>query len=669
MAAAPTLISLLDAALAEVPSMARALLDGTQDALDTKSQHFPLLDAWRRLRPRFMADFSATLRPLLQAAREGKDPLQRRPQNLDSLSLVDEQQALQDVAIAHVIHAIDDQCKPELHQLGNFFAALRGTARARVNDNPLRPALFAQALHQALFGVELDPQQRYQLMQVAATPMARSLHRLYAGLCTQLRAAELTDLVQSHAAKPQDADAHLRLSQARLLQQQHTQPGTLDGLARRVEAHNSRPQRLDTRPASIAPPTFVPAPGSTSAPDMLSRLYDQILADPRLLPPVKALLARLQVAVVRLARSDASLLRHQDHPTWLLLNRVAAHGMAFERADDANLLAFLRFMGVELQLLIDALTPSAALFKQVLDRVDLYIGQQAQQRTERSAGAMAIMEREQSRGEWLRVLREQIAAQTADAPLGPRLQRFLQTSWVEVIVQAMVVGGRDALAAQLAIEWVDTLLDSLQSPQTEADRIAQRQRLPMLLTGLRAGCQSINLPEAEREAVLQEMLLQHSRLQSDRQSAQSAPAPTKAAEPTPEELLQRLLLERETKLPEDWAHTRVNRGELPTVPVQLYDEQDSPDARAALQGWLQSLTMGNWYHLFIQSQWLTAQLAWISESGLFFLFVGQDADERHSLTRGALEKLLANGLITALDDTGVVQRALDALMQDLNDGA
>ena len=38
------------------------------------------------------------------------------------------------------------------------------------------------------------------------------------------------------------------------------------------------------------------------------------------------------------------------------------------------------------------------------------------------------------------------------------------------------------------------------------------------------------------------------------------------------------------------------------------------------------------------------------------------------LTRRALEALLANGLITALEDDNVVQRAVDTLMSDLDGG-
>ncbi|MDN3922450.1 DUF1631 family protein [Roseateles violae] len=656
---APNLQSLLDEALTRLPALSRHVQDATQDALAARPQYFELQDSWRRLRPRFATDFEAALLPLLQAARRGEDPLQRRSGGLDALSLVDEQQALQDIAIAQAIQAIEQASKVELHQLDNFFAALRGTARARSKDNPLRPALFAQALYQALFGTELDAQRRYALMEVAATPLGAALHRLYAALCERLSAADLSQLVAGHAARLEDSDAQQRFARARLPTRdlQPTEPASFDGLAQRVLAYNSsRPQPLDAAPGAAEP----------GAPDMLSRLYQQILADPRLLPPIRQALARLQVAVVRLSRRDPSLLRSQDHPAWRLLNRVAAHGMGFEHEDEPGLQGFLRFIEAELQLLIDTPAPSALLFQQVLARVEQQLSSQAQQRSERSAGALAALEREQLRPQWLKLVREQIDAQLIGAPLGPRLRRFLQTRWVEVIVQAMVQDGRDAPRAHAAIDLVDQLLDSL---QPDASGTALRQRLPALIQGLRAGCDAIGLTEPQREPVLQELMQQHARLLR----GQSALPPRAAAEspapdPAPDdELLQRLLHERESQLPEHWAHTKVDRSRLPTVPVQLYAQNDSPDARAAAQRWLDAQQVGGWYHLFVQSQWLTAQLAWVGESRQFFLFVGQDPEQRHSMTRGALQQLLANGLIAALDDTGVVERAVQTLMQDLDD--
>lgn len=653
---APYLHKLLDEAISQLPALSRELLNNSQDALEARPQHFALQDAWRRVRGRFAADFEQAALPLLQAAGLGEDPLQRRHTKLDGLSLVDERQAEQDVAIAHVIQVIEDASGPELHQLSNFFAALRGTARARKNENPLRPALFVQALLVALSGAGLDPQQRHDLMRVAATPLAQGLQRIYATLCARLREAELSQLVSSHAARAQDHDIALRIAQGR----RGAEPATLDGLARRVQEHNTRPHGLPA--ASAAAPVFKAGPG----PDMLSRLYEQILADPRLLPAMKALLARLQVAVVRLARHDSSLLQAQDHPTWALLNRVAAHGMAFERADDERLQDFLRFMTAEMQALIDAPQPNAAQFAQVLARVERHLSGQAQQRSERSAQALASLEREQMRKPWRQLLHEQIKAQTADAPLGPQLREFLNTHWVEVIAQAMVLHGQASAQALERIEWVDRLLASLQEPAGERALQALRQALPDLILQLRAGCDAIALSADKREPVLHELMLQHGRLLRGLPILNAAPVAAKA-EVSPEALLQRLLTERESQLPEHWAHTKVNRAHLPTVPMQLFDQHDQDASLAAVSNWMARQRVGCWYHLFNQSEWMTAQLAWVSDSEQFYLFIGQDAEQRHSLTRGAVERLLANGLITALDDDNLVQHAVETLMQDLRD--
>ncbi|PTT88138.1 hypothetical protein DBR42_10330, partial [Pelomonas sp. HMWF004] len=344
--------------------LSRELLSAVQGELDADPRHFPLREAWRKVRSGFGASFESRLIDLLQSGRRGDDPLGRsalQGGGLESLSLVDEQQAMQDVAIAHVTHVAEDLSRAELHQIGNFYAALRGTARARERDNPLRPALYANALNQALAAMPLSPKARYELMRVAATPLAKSLHHQYTQACAALRAADISDMVSSHGQPKTDPLAHQRLAASRGVGARPPN-STLDGLLRRVDAFNSRPQSLRASPERDpqAPAPFVRSTG----PDMLSRLYDQILADPRLLPPLKALLARLQIAVVRLARSDTSLLRRQDHPTWALLNRVAAHGMVFERADDERLVDFLRFMEGEAQLLVDAPTPTASLFTQ-----------------------------------------------------------------------------------------------------------------------------------------------------------------------------------------------------------------------------------------------------------------------------------------------------------------
>ena len=641
--AVPTIHSLVDEAIGQVPELAHYLVEAIHDELQDRPQYFALQGAWRPIRARFAEDFKAIMLALLRTGREGQDPLKPRTfGSMDKLSLVDEKQALRDVGIAHVVQVVDDANRHELLQLNICFTALHGTTRPHGAHNPLRAAVFAHALQQIFEQATSDGQGGYLLMQAAAQPMAKGLARLYGVLDKQLHDAELADMITRNTVPLRNTGAdHQRLARARL--EPTSQHASFDSLA--------------------------PAGDGRPAPDLLSRLYKQILADTRLLAPVKALLNRLQIAVVRMAKTDSTLLRNQEHPTWQLLNRVAAQGMAYERADDPRLQEFLAFMSAEVNTLIEIPLPTTAMFEQALARLGTQVGQAAQQRSERNAAVLAALEREEFRSEWLEVITDQITEQITRSPVGPRLRAFLRTRWPEAIVQAMVLQGRDAPEAQAAIELVDPLLDSLKAVPTEPEREALRQSLPDIIDGLRRGAALIATPAAELDGVLQELMVLHGRLLRgqtlpiETAAAIAASESKSAPETATDERLRRLMDER----PSQWAYAEVDRGELPTVPVQLYSGHASAEAQSAVNAWMERLSVGTWYHLFVQGNWLTAQLTWIGENHQHHLFVGQDADQRHSLTRGALERLLPNGLITALGEDSVVQRAVDSLVQNLGD--
>jgi hypothetical protein len=62
------------------------------------------------------------------------------------------------------------------------------------------------------------------------------------------------------------------------------------------------------------------------------------------------------------------------------------------------------------------------------------------------------------------------------------------------------------------------------------------------------------------------------------------------------------------------------------------------------------------------------QLLWRSEQGLYFLFAGERPGRTHSITRRALERLDAAGLLQPLEAKPLVQRTLDALLNQISLG-
>jgi len=641
MAENSTFLKLIDLVQAELPAIGRLVMESTSNALQGSAKHFPLLDPWNKRRARFQMEFESELRPALARMRQGEQPARAQFGGIEGLSLVDEHQALRDVGIAHVVELCLEHSRNELFQLGNFFTALKRGSTPGRDPNPLRPALFARALVNALAGADLSAEANYALVRAAAPGLAQALVPLYRQLAAALRADNLSALVSTRPGqeRPRRRDAR------------DSQPGALADWHARSQAVSSRPQTLIR--------------SEPQAQGLLERLYERILADPALAPPVKAQLARLQVAVARLSRDDSSLLRREDHPAWRLINAIAAYAGGFANAQDPRLDNFLRFLEEQTQALVESPNPSGEQFETLLRLVDAFIARQARERSAPTQAALAALEREQQRAPWLKLLREQLATQIRPARLAREVKQFLLGPWADTVVQAMVVEGHEAPAVQQLVHLVDDLVESLKPRRDRADRERLRQSLPVLVGRLDGALGAASLSEARRKSLMLELMQLHSRVLSGQFSPEP---PDTAAAKTPEEQpdeaeVSRFVEERDSAYASIWAYATVDRGALPTQPLPLHE--GDPEQHSEVQQWLKQLRIGGWFHLFVDGNWDTAQLVWISGERHYFLFISQDSELRHSLTVGALTQLYLNGLVMYLDQEGLVERAVATLIHDL----
>jgi hypothetical protein len=640
----PTLLALLDLVQQQVPTIGRHVLEATTHALQTDARHYRLQDAWARRRKRFLLEFESELGPKLARMRQGElVPKPRPAMAFEGLGLVDEHQALQDVAVNHVVELVTEASRAELFQLSNFFTALdQGRSRGR-NTNALRPALFARALVVALTGSDLSPEGHFALVRLAAPGLVEALYPLYRQLALQLREADLAPMVLTRPGAP---------SPRRPPSPDSVRGGLVTPLA-------------ELQDRALGTPGLAPALQPLADREgLLERLYERMLADPALAPPVKAQLARLQVAVASLSRIDPSLLRRNDHPTWRLINAVAAYASGLSETEDVRLPEFLQFLTQQTQRLVDAAQPSTEQFERVQRELDAFIARQARERSQPSAAALAMLDREKQRPVWLQALREQLEHQLdTNGTVGRATRRFLLGPWAETVAQAMVQAGPDSATAQRLMDLVEDILQSLRPRMHRAEREQLRQSLPLLVAQLEAALAPVELHEARRKALIGELM----QLQGRALSGRGAPGDAaRAPEPPNEAAISRFVEERDSEFASVWASAEVDRGELPTQPLPLPEEP--PELQfAQAQRWLDQLRVGGWFHLCLADSWLTAQLVWISADHQYFVFIAQDTvEQRHTLTAGALLRLYLNGLAMYLEEEGLMERALSTLMQDLD---
>jgi hypothetical protein len=707
--------ALVDETLSQAPALATQVFEITLARLTGRHKAKPaaaelglfltLAEALRRQKQTFIKSLQQCLHQELNAAlNEDPDALRIRhpsPQaSDDALGLIDEAQALEDVAVAGVISAIQESAGFELTQLGRIFEALRGSTRSKRDLNPLRPGVFASLLGHALYELTLAPPARIALLRVAGRAMAEALVPIYTSLSKHVHDPDLASLL----AKAQPAYApHQTHGQAHTIGSgdENTAAHTLDELLRKMQEqdaqHRSEPVAplapnqfpdLDALIATLGVPDKVevahePRPSNESTPfpslssdasikeqvvptgnatEYLTRIYEKVLDDPELLPEMRVLLGRLQAPVLRIAEKDQQLLTNQEHPVWQFINCVASHSSGFSQADHVRLRAFLDFVESLVGRISVMTNPTAMLYWEALYEAQQFIDISARQAAAKTQITIEALERSLQRDKWQSLLRSQVHEQLRQAVVSTTVREFLENTWVKAMAETMVRYGPEAPEVQPMIDLVDDLLWSVQPLRRPEEREQLRQMLPTLTARLQFGFDLIQWPEDKRTALLDELMQRHTRLL---RAASIAQAPPSELGPLPEEdTTPSVHGAMDSVSPADsrlWGESDVDRGELPTVPVPLgsYDENATP---VTLDTWLVGLRLGSWCHLFLHGEWLTSQLTWISDSRNYFVFSGGPGEAPLSLTRGALLQLRAAGLLTALEERPLVQRAVDNMM-------
>jgi hypothetical protein len=209
-------------------------------------------------------------------------------------------------------------------------------------------------------------------------------------------------------------------------------------------------------------------------------------------------------------------------------------------------------------------------------------------------------------------------------------------------------------------------------PTLTRKNVAKLTRLvPLLLSTVREGAQTINYPATKVSAFLEALMGLH---QLAFRSAAKPPQTTIAStEPEPqstprsdntEALRAHLLEERDPWVAPQEAEAS-NFMEIPEYKPGADKEGRGPSAPNAAQlgsPVMQDLPLGSWIELLVNDKWVRTQLTWASPHGTLFLFTSVFGTTQ-SMTRRSRDKLAAMGAMRIVSTQTVVDGALDAVAQ------
>jgi hypothetical protein len=386
-----------------------------------------------------------------------------------------------------------------------------------------------------------------------------------------------------------------------------------------------------------------------------------MLTDPALPSPFVPVVARLRASALRVALRDPDMLHSTRHAVWQLLDRISEAAQCTPHPGDPRRAALLTQCQALAEQLATAAAPDATLYRRALTQLDTELTHQLQAQLQAAQPTVDALQLSERREMLERHLSQRLIDQMAPMRTSPGVRRFVTGAWAKVLAESFLRHGEQSETTHSYIKLVDELLWSVQLPDHPKSRQRLIALLPTLLKRLRAGMELVNLPAAEQEAVLDELMAIHTEALRPNTRADASPL-------TPEQIVQRM---RDEVLPATTGHggfsdSVIDLASMETIPAELMPDTSVPagPAEDPLKR-VETLRTGDRLRLFVQGRWSSVQLLWRSDQGLFFLFASDAPGRTHSITRRALERLASANLMQPLEARTLVQRALDTVMREV----
>jgi hypothetical protein len=603
------------------------------------------------------------------------------------LSLVDEEQAAEEVELVRTIQLIESGAETELRELQALTATVRGQAAVSARSNPLRPEILARSFWAAATAVGMDGHARRVLLRAAGEPLTVAMQQA----CRDA-IGWLTEWGVQPAAWKVSSVASGRLPGPPTSGFDVTRPGALDELRSVASGPGARargagpagrvsPEALRLTQQLLAALDQLPRLGADvttglwlrrqqrqwavptrdtlqgDAINLLTELFERMLGDMRSNTAVLERISRLQPTFLRLALTDASLFASHGHPAWRMVNQVASHTLGYDDAADPRLLAFFEQLEPWIDGVAGERSPSHGGLREraaALDALCLEHLRQEQMALGGSVARLRRAEREATLADTARDrIRTDLGSPHATAALSPALRAFFVGPWCDAIGRLVEREGDGSATVQRMASLPRALVASLQPTPTRALRAELLKQLPSLAGTFQTGLALTPLTKEQGQTLADELLARHSEVLAA--TARAAPASAedivrqmREAEPEP--------LDHQARLA---PNTIIDETHLDTLPAPMADNAAAGSPRR----WVETAQPGLWCHMFIDGGWRPARLVWLTDTRQHWLFAGE-AGQPHLLTASAVMRLAREGLLQSLEERNLLERAVDGWLAD-----
>lgn len=394
--------------------------------------------------------------------------------------------------------------------------------------------------------------------------------------------------------------------------------------------------------------------------ELVAMLFDFIFETKDLPDGIKALLARLQIPVLKAAMLDSAFFAKKSHPSRLLVNALAEAGLGWSPVMGQDDPLYRKIDGI-VHKILDGFSDNLAIFEDLRDELQQFLAEEEEAaETNIQSTAEEINQRD----------RQQIATAVAKAEIERRVEScripnflatFLRQQWINTLENVYFQDGEESASWGQAVATLEDLVWSVQPKKSHEDRKQLVALLPSLLKRISAGMHNVPWPPEERERFMSNLVEAHA----------ASVKPSLAAM-----MLPTVGVAEQAKV--DAQQAKAEGDDAAAAKAEELAEAMSPaepapleEAAAVIEDQFleiaQSLDRGMWIEFEAEDGQLAfAKLAWISPLRGTYLFTNRQGQKALSMTAEELAERFRTDQARLVEAEPLVDRAFGSMMASIS---
>lgn len=246
--------------------------------------------------------------------------------------------------------------------------------------------------------------------------------------------------------------------------------------------------------------------------DIVSMLFDFFFDDETLPDPIKVLIGRLQIPILKVAILDGSFFNHKKHPARKLLDAISKSALGWGSNSEKEQLLVDKIETI-IDYLLAEFEEDIAVFEQALDDFEKFI-ESENEKVKRNLEEVQRQEQEKENqiNQAHQATDKLLAKLESKSDFSFDIIDFLEGIWKNVLFNTYLVQGESSN------HWINlkkissTLIWTLIPKHSEEEKAKLLKTLPPLLRALSKGMELVKIDTEQQNQVFQMLVLEHARI-------------------------------------------------------------------------------------------------------------------------------------------------------------